>query len=269
MGNNNDIQVLQVSNRWADARISLYGAHVLSFIPKGEQDILWLSEKSNYLKGKAIRGGIPVCWPWFGAVKQPTHGLARIQDWHFVSAVSEADGSTTICLDLFCQEVNLNAVMRINVARELTVELTTENRGSEAVELTQALHSYFTIADIHQVKCDGLDGMTYSDKVTGDTCCQSGSVIFDRETDRVYDATANVIVIDDPVMARKICVERFGSNSTIVWNPWIAKAANMADFGDEEYLQMLCVEAANAGRDQVLLQPGATHLLGTRIGLLA
>ncbi len=264
----NQIQVLQISNPLADAQISLYGAHVLSFIPKGKEDLLWVSSKSNYLKGKAIRGGIPVCWPWFGPVKAPTHGLARIRDWDFISAVSEADDSTTVYLTLFCPEMNLKASMRINVGRELSLELTSENCSNEPVTLTSALHTYFNIADIHQVRCLGLDGMEYADKVTGENCCQSGNVIFDRETDRIY-ASTNVVVIDDPVLGRKIRVERMGSSSAVVWNPWIDKAANMADFGDEEYLQMLCVEAANAGCDQVILPPGGKHLLGTRISLIS
>ena len=263
-----DFSVLHIENELASADICLHGGHVLSYVPAGEKDLLWVSRHSLYTEGKAIRGGIPVCWPWFGSVKSPAHGVARIRNWSLKKAASEADGSTTVVLSLEPAAEGLSAELYVNAGSSLRVELKTVNHGNVPATVTEALHTYFSVGDIEGVQVCGLDGMSYSDKVLNTEAVQCGSIVFDRETDRVYDDTDSVIVIRDSVLNRKICVERWGSNSTIVWNPWIEKAAKMADFGNDEYREMVCVEAANAGRDEVCLPPGASHILGTRIRLI-
>ena len=259
------IPAFRIETEDATAVVSPYGAHVLSYVV-GEDDLLWVSGKSNFVEGKAIRGGIPVCWPWFGSAATPAHGLARISMWNMEPVRDEADGSATVTMTL--EKNGLAAKMVINIGRALTLNLTTVNNGAEPVKLTEALHTYFNIADINQVQILGFEDCDYFCSLAKVTEKQSGSITFDKETDRIYYAGSRIAVIDDPVLERQIRVERFGSDSAVVWNPWIDKSAAMADFGDDEYPGMLCIEAANAGDDAKILAPGASHTLGTRISLV-
>ncbi len=259
------IPAFRIETEDATAVVSPYGAHVLSFTV-GEDDLLWVSGKSNFVEGKAIRGGIPVCWPWFGSAASPAHGLARISMWNMEAPRDEADGSVTLTMTL--EKNGLAAKMVINIGRALTLNLTTVNNSAEPVKLTEALHTYFNISDISRIRILGFEDCDYFCSLAKVTEKQSGAITFDKETDRIYYAGSRIAVIDDPGLERQIRVERFGSDSAVVWNPWIAKAAAMPDFGDDEYPGMLCIEAANAGDDARTLAPGASHTLGTRISLI-
>lgn len=254
----------------AEALLTPHGAHVLSFRPfVGEgEDVLWGSEKSNYEDGKAIRGGIPVCWPWFGKVNMPAHGFARLTRWNMDRPTEEADGSVTVILTYQNQEYGLAARVTVNVGKALTVTLDTENISDHAIPLTDALHTYFHVADVTKIRVSGFDGCDYYCNLAKTMNRQNGDIIFNREIDSIYSAGSRKAVIDDPVLDRRILVERFGSNTAVVWNPWIEKSAKMEDFGDEEYKNMLCVEAVNTREDARTLAPGAKHTLATRISLL-
>ncbi len=261
----NGLPVLKIKNNAAEAMIALLGAHVLSYKPAGGRELLWLSKETWHENGKPIRGGIPVCWPWFGKAQQPPHGVARITEWTLKGSVSDAD-KTTVEFEAFAYE-NLIAEMKITVGRTLTLELTTTNLGKEEFRLTNALHSYFAVSEISDIAVSGLEGAEFLDTLNGTRHIQEGAIRFNAETDRIYDSTQAECVIDDPEFAKKICVAKSGSSSTVVWNPWIAKSHNMPDFGDEEFHGMVCVETANCGNDFQILKPGEKHTLKAVIGL--
>ena len=257
-----------IANKFCRGAVTLYGGHVLSYEPEGEKDLLWISKKSLFQAPKGIRGGIPVCWPWFGGNPQPGHGIARIQFWNMVSATEEADGSTTIVMHLDVTDPHdLSITLRANFGAKLTVETQTVNNSDEPYVLTGALHTYFNIGEIGETFVEGLGGAKAENRTwkKGFTC--EGTFGFDAEHDYVYSSTSNVI-INDKKMGRKILVEKSGSGTTVVWNPWIDKSKAMPDFGDEEYHTMLCVEAANCYDNFIRLEKGQFHKLSQTISLL-
>ena len=273
--NVNQIEIITLTNAYGKAEISTMGAHVLSWTPVNEKPVLWMSKKSYFEPGKPIRGGIPVCWPWFGGAKQPSHGFARLETWETAGIFELENGSTQLVLTLDKAELAefpFHAQLTVTMGKCLEVALTVENRGSEPVKTSGALHTYFAASDITNVRISGLDGEAFDDRrvsatqVTGHV--QNGEVAVDAEIDNVYTNSTADVIYSDLGTGRSILVEKFGSNSTVVWNPWIAKAAAMPDFGDDEYPGMLCIEAANAGDDARTLAPGASHTLGTRISLI-
>jgi glucose-6-phosphate 1-epimerase len=266
--------VARIANAHAQADIALQGAHVMTFQPKGEQPVIWLSPVARLVQGKSIRGGVPICWPWFGAHASnssfPGHGFARTVPWQVVASETLSDGSTRIAFELpqssmpaaqwphACRVRNV-----VTVGRTLTVELVTENTGNSAFEIGEALHTYFTISDVDKMRITGLEGCTYLDKVgVAETRVQQGAIQIASEVDRVYIDTEADCLIEDRGLNRRIRIAKSGSRSTVVWNPWIEKAAKMGDFGsDTGYRGMLCVESANAAGNVVSVAPGATHTL--------
>ncbi len=263
----NGLSAVYIENDLAEAVVTLHGGHVVSFAPRGSREILWVSGKSNFAEGKAIRGGIPVCWPWFGGAGQPAHGLARLSSWIMTGSSENEQGETIVNLAFVPATMDyafLLANMKITVGKALTVELKTTNNGDEDFKMSEALHSYFSISKIEQVSISGFDGADYTDALDKTEKVQQGDITFTAETDRIYH-TGNAAKIIDPEFYRTILVEKAGSNSTVVWNPWIEKSKKMADFGDEEYHEMLCVEAANAWSGAYVLKAGESHTLMTRI----
>lgn len=269
---NGGLPAAKLSNPLCEALVSIHGGHVSEYAPKGSKPLLWLSGKSHFEEGKPIRGGIPVCWPWFGSAAQPAHGFARLRLWRVKSAVRNADGSNTLTLSLSEDASTLalwphkfNLELKVCAGASLKVELKASNTGDVPFKLTGALHSYFSASDISNVEVKGLDGAQYIDTLNGSSHAQRGSVRFSAETDRLYQDTVSPCVIEDSGWGRRIVVGKEGSRSTVVWNPWVEKSRRMPDFGDEEYHSMLCIEAANAGTDVVSLNPGASHVLATSI----
>lgn len=266
------LTVMEVENAQAQARIALQGAHVLEYQRRGEQPLIWLSRFAKFAAGKSVRGGVPICWPWFGPhadnPKFPGHGFARTVPWRVVQ-VSAADGATRIEFQLEQSEATRaqwpyasDVRSIVTVGAQLTVELLTTNTGDVPFTLGQALHTYFEIGDIRRVAIHGLDSCDYIDKVDGGAHKrQQGAVTFAGETDRIYLATGNRCEIRDPAMNRTIVVESRGSRSTVVWTPWEAKADKMGDFGPGGWTGMVCVETANAADDVRTLVPGERHRL--------
>lgn len=265
--------VAEVSNALASARIALQGAQVLEWTPSGEQPVIWLSPNAIYSAGKSVRGGVPVCWPWFGphATQSgfPAHGFARTQNWEMLQTQQLTDGSTTLSLRLL-QDANTRLLwphesellLLVNIGERLQMDLLTRNTGSEAFTVTQALHTYFAVSDVREVSLLGLEGQPYIDKVAdGARGTQDGAVTFSGETDRIYLNQGDECVIDDPGLQRRIVIQRKGSHSTVVWNPWTEKAAAMADMGAAAFTGMLCVETSNAAEDAVSIAPGEEHRL--------
>jgi len=272
----NGFVIAEVNNPHASASIAMQGAHLMHFQPKGQEALIWLSPEAKLATGKSIRGGVPVCWPWFGAhtsdAALPAHGFARTVPWRLNQVHTLADGSTQLEFELIpsattrtqwpqaCSVRNI-----ITIGQSLRHELVTTNLDSEPMVLGEALHTYFQVGDVRRVSVNGLEGRDYLDKVRDfarDT--QSGPLRFCGEVDRIYLDAPATTEIRDPSMNRRIIIRSQGSRSTVVWNPWCEKAAAMGDLGPNGYRHMLCVETANAAEDTVTLAPGAQHRLVAR-----
>lgn len=270
------MQLIEVKNSLGEAMISTMGAHVLSYKKANSEDILWVSDKSYMEFGKPIRGGVPVCWPWFGPHpdkerKLPSHGLGRIAVWDVIEKSECADGSSKIVLSLPGKRLPdefsaLDAELEIIVGSSLKMNLKTTNNGEKNFNLTQALHTYFNVTDCEKLHVEGLDNTAYIDKVdNGAEKMQSGDVRIDQEVDRIYMDTTAACTLVDEVSNRKVEISKSGSNSTVVWNPWVKKSIAMPDFGDKEYHTMICVETVNAGKDVIVLKKGESHTLAMEI----
>ena len=269
-----DIPVVEIKSDLASATISLQGAHILSWKPSNERDVIWISNDASYAMGKSIRGGVPLCWPWFGAHENndafPAHGFARTVLWQVkdTQVLSFNEIQITFSLDTDTLDENLRtmwpfstrAEFKITVSDTLKLELTTFNLSDEDITIGQALHTYFNIKDIESTVIHGLDGKTYLDKTDGFVSKQQdGDISIDGEIDRVYLDTADDAIIDDTT--RKIVIEKQGSQSTVVWNPGEIVADKMGDLGTDGYRNMLCVESANAANDVVEIGSGKSHSL--------
>ncbi|MFP5507129.1 MAG: D-hexose-6-phosphate mutarotase [Gammaproteobacteria bacterium] len=270
------MHVAEVDNAHATASIALQGAHLMTWTPKGAHPVVWLSEQAKLAPGKSIRGGVPICWPWFGPHASepsfPGHGFARTVPWDLAETQKLANGATRLVFRLphsdatraqwpHPSEVEIHMV----VGPTLEIDLVTRNTGDAPITVGEALHTYFEVGDVRKVKVHGLDGCPYVDKVDGGARKQqAGPVTIAGEVDRIYLESTADCVIEDPVLGRRIRIAKKGSASSVVWNPWIEKAAKMGDLGDSGYLRMLCVESANADADVVSIPPGAEHHLWVR-----
>ena len=255
---------IEINNAKAHATISTYSGQVLSYRPKTQQhDLLFVSDKAYYENGKAVKGGIPVCWPWFGAdpdnLGRPAHGFVRNRQWEVTGSESLADGSTKVIMGLVDSDETreiwphpFRLSIEITVGDSLKVALLTQNTGTETITISQALHTYFYVGDIGQVQVLGLDGAEYLDKVDDFAQkTQAGPVTVQGEVDRIYKGVTGELIIDDASLGRKIRIASRGCSTAVVWNPWIEIAAAMADLEDSDYKRMICVETANAGPETV------------------
>lgn len=249
----------------AEAEVYLHGAHVTAWTPRGQRPVLFVSSRSLFAPGKAIRGGVPICFPWFGPRGEgregPLHGFARIQEWTVESTKLHDDGRVEIVLVLAPEGFHLR--YRVLVGGTLEMQLEVRNDSAAAVTFEEALHSYFAVGDIRQVSVSGLAGTTYIDKTDGFRRKQLGDAPLGigKETDQVHLGTTAACVIEDAEWKRRITIEKSGSGCTVVWNPWIEKAAAMADLATEDWRGMVCVETANVMEQGVTLQPGASHTM--------
>jgi len=266
------LPVAEIHNESGRATIALQGAHVMTYERQGDEPLLWLSDYAKFSPGKSIRGGVPICWPWFGAhasdASLPGHGYARTVDWQPLESEALPD-STRITFELIDTPATkamcphpLQVRYTVTVGAALGLQLETTNLSEAPFRLGQALHTYFAVADVRRVSVEGMENCDYLDKVDGFARKQQvGPVTISQEVDRIYLGTGDLCEIRDPGMERLIRIRSTGSHSTVVWNPWSEKAEQMGDLGPDGYLGMLCVETANAADDVVELAPGATHLL--------
>lgn len=256
------------------------GATITDWSPYAEP-VLFTSAEAVLLPGKAIRGGIPPCFPWFGAgrggAKRPSHGFARIAPWSLNSASQDQQGVTSLEWRLDSADVidvdgwkEFNRQVEVRYTQkfgsELTAEFQVRNIDGDDLTYELALHTYLRVGDATTITVDGLSGCDYFDKVGGDEHTQIGPVQLIGETDRIYTSHGTVTVTD-PELGRRITVSKENSQQTVVWNPWKEKARQLADFGDEEWREMVCVESANVGRSAVRLHPGEVHVMRVRIGV--
>jgi glucose-6-phosphate 1-epimerase len=269
-----DQPIAKIHNATATAEICLYGGHVLRYKPHREtEDVIFLSDLATCANGKAIRGGIPICWPWFGAdpdgLGRPNHGFVRNRLWQTIATEAIDSGTTKLTLGLSDTDDTraiwphrFDLAIAMTVGPTLTVELTTHNTGNTPFTLTQALHTYFTVGDINRVRVRGLEGKYYLDKVDSDARkFQTEAIAIAGEVDRIYFDVPAVLTIDDPALDRSIRTTSSGNTTAVVWNPWIEKAAAMGDLGDADYQQMICVETTNAASDVITVEPGETFCL--------
>lgn len=267
--------IIRIDNEHASAVISVYGAQVLSYRSKNStKDLLYVSEKAFFEKGKAIKGGIPICWPWFGQDQEKVgtqmHGFARNMLWKLEDTRVLADGETVIILSLTDTEETkklwpheFKLTLKIQVGKTLKLVLQTENTGSSSFVITQAMHAYFAIDDIHQISILGLDQVSYFDKVSGKTesVLQKNDLFIDQEVDRIYTDVPCELVLVDRESNRKVIIHSKGSETAIVWNPWIEISKNSGDLTDDAYQQFVCIETANAVEDKVIVEANASYFL--------
>lgn len=265
------LPVVSLVNRAGACEVSLYGGHVLGYRPTGHGPALFLSKRSLYEPGKPIRGGIPVCWPWFGPNPDdkalPVHGFARINQWE-LRATEYTSEITELRLSLSDSELTRRLwpyafalTLRIWLDDKLNLELTTENRDARPFTFTQGFHPYFRVRDIANVSVHGLEGAPFLDRLTGRDGVREGPLAVGEETDRLYTPPEPRCALLDAGLKRMIALAFSGTDKLVVWNPWIDKARAMPDFDDDEYAQMLCLEPANAGAAAVTLAPGGRHTL--------
>ena len=264
------LPALLIRTPLASAALSLHGGQLLSYVPNGFDDLLWLSPDSKRAPN-AIRGGVPVCWPYFGRQGQASdvaqHGFARNTTWTLVEATNGPDGEITIEL---CLPEHAGTPLRLSqtlrIGRGLAQTLTTRNTGATPVSFTQALHTYFRVGDAQRVQVSGLENLTYADKYDGREHSQSGAWdLHDPRdpgrSDRIYHRAGGRYVLHDPVLRRRIELTTSGSRSLVVWNPGEQGIAAISDAPVDGWRHFVCLEAANAGEDVIELAPGEAHTL--------
>jgi len=265
----NGFKYIEIQNTHAKAKIALQGAHLFHYKLKDKPSLLWLSDEAYFEKEKAIRGGVPICFPWFGKNKDDAslaqHGFARTQLWDVVWE-EERDDGTHIRLQLKENESTLalwaykfTVHMDITISKTLTMSLSVTNTDTKPFEISTALHTYFNVSDIANVCIKGLDTKVYYDALIDATYTQEGDVVIDEEVDRVYVNPSETITLVDEGL--EVSLEQVGSESLVVWNPWVEKSKLMVDMSDDGYKTMICLETANAREDARVVQAGETHVL--------
>ncbi|MBI3526030.1 MAG: D-hexose-6-phosphate mutarotase [Betaproteobacteria bacterium] len=274
--------VAEVDNPHASASICLQGGHVTAWQPKpAALPVVWLSRLAKFAPGKSIRGGAPVCWPWFGPHATeagfPSHGYARTVPWAVTQAVSLADDATQITLELINSDQTRalwnhpgKLTLEVTVGQTLKLTLTTGNLGDDAFVISEALHTYLQVGDIARTRVLGLESCEFVDKTGpagGLRRRQEGPLTFTAETDRIYVNTTADCVLEDPQLARRIRIAKSGSRSTVVWTPWAEKAGKMGDFGPDGWREMVCVESANVLENAVTIPGHGSHSMSVEYSL--
>lgn len=268
MPKQDQLEYIEVENSVASAKIALQGAHIFDYRVKEKGSVLFLSDTSAFKEGKAIRGGIPVCWPWFGAHEEdstlPNHGFARTSVWTHTATQELSASETKVTLKLQTTPetlklwpYNFRLTLDIYVGERLRLELTSDNIDTKPMKITSALHTYLKVDNIYETRVGGLEGATFFDKTKNAFDTQKGDIDFTRELDRIYQNVQNDVVVKSTKV--KHTVETQGSQTIVVWNPADALASKMADLSN--HTQMLCVESANVLDDKVTLEAGESHTL--------
>jgi glucose-6-phosphate 1-epimerase len=270
---------VHVQTASAEADIYLHGAQVTSWHPNDTEDVIFLSEHSKWEDGRAIRGGIPVCFPWFRAKadnpEAPSHGFVRTKTWQLDSIVKDGN-DVVVLLSTESDEATqrwwpyaFRLVHRVTVGAELKLELIVTNTGSDSFRFEEALHTYHRVGEVGKIRVAGLDGVEYLDNTDANReKTQHGSVVMMKPVDNAYLQTAGALGISDPVLRRRIQITKENSLTTVVWNPWENGAKALADLGDEEWQQFACVEASNILGCAVSLAPGKKHTMTAKIKVI-
>jgi D-hexose-6-phosphate mutarotase len=271
------LPVAEITTPQGSASVAIQGGQVLAWQPAGQSPVIWLSKAAVFESGKSVRGGVPVCWPWFGAKEgQTAHGFVRTRLWEVRETLHNSEGQVVLHLGIADDEATravwnfaFDLELVVTVGASLSMELITRNTGHEPFIFTEALHTYFCIGDIGKTRVLGLDGTDYLDKVNQFAQSrQIGAIAFTGETDRIYFNTQADCLIEDLSQRRVIRISKTGSSASVVWNPWIEREKSFADMASGEYQGMVCVETANAGPHQISLAPGATHAMTACIAVV-
>jgi len=283
-----DLPALQINNQLASAVVLLQGGQLIQFQAHGEAPLLWENPDAQFQRGKAVRTGIPICWPWFGDLNcnpqtvqnefqklptQPAHGFARTGTWGLYD-YNMHEAGTTLRLRLLDTPCPLHLSLEVEIGKKLSLRLITHNPSQNSVHFSQALHSYFPTQNISATSIHGLDNCEYLDAMDGwQKKHQTGPITFYEETDRVYLGSEGDLKImrgnRQKGESQNTLIESSGSASCVVWNPWKEKAARLSQFSPEAYQSMLCVETANAASDSIKLAKGATHTLSLSLSRLS
>jgi glucose-6-phosphate 1-epimerase len=283
-----ELNCWRIRHGQAELLVAQQGAHILSYQLTGQPPLIWLNDEAVFKTGKSIRAGVPVCWPWFGNFDRnpksvqamrvsgeapSAHGFVRAMDWELGGIEAEGESLKVEFLLPYPDggfpgwphQVDLTLTIRLD--EQLHIQLTSHNRGTDTVSISQALHSYFAVSDVREVHVEGVDGLSYIETLDNwKTVTQSGDLRFTGETDRIYLDAPPQLSIVDPAWERRIVLSSSGSRTAVIWNPWIDRAAAFSDMADDGWQRMLCIETANVMDDVVSLKPGASHTLGVSIG---
>lgn len=282
--NEQGLERLLIKTASASAELYLQGAHLTQWQPQGQRQVLFLSRRSSFAPGKAIRGGIPIIFPWFGTrtanslnqrTDGPSHGFARTALWQ-LSAATQCGDSINLTLSLEANDATRNLgfadftlTYELSIGAELSLKLTTRNDGALPMYIEEAFHSYFQVGDARQIAVCGLEECEYLDKTEGmrrKRQSESG-LRLSAETDRPYLNTKHTVTIDDPLYMRRITVAKENSDTTVVWNPWSETTAKLADMEPGGWTEMVCIESANALENAIVIEPAASHTMSTTISV--
>ena len=267
---NGGLQKICINSSAVAGEIYLHGAQVTSWKPAGMDEVLFLSSQSRWESGHAIRGGIPICFPWFGGKaddpKAPAHGFVRTKAWRLKSIAQVGDG---IAVSLFTESdattkqwwpAEFHLAYQVIFDSDLLLKLTVTNTGKKSLSFEEALHAYHRVGSILNTRVGGLHAVSYLDKTDlNRKKFQRGEIAIVSETDRVYLNTSDAIELEDPVFRRRTQVAKGNSCTTVVWNPWVQKAYSLSDLGDDEWIQMICIETSNVADFAINLAPGEHH----------
>jgi glucose-6-phosphate 1-epimerase len=273
---NGGLPKIRVTAPWGSADIYLQGAQVTSWQPANAEEVLFLSGHSHWQDGRAIRGGIPICFPWFRSKGDepaaPAHGFARTKEWRLESVKAEEESVAVIFSTENDESTHrwwphaFRLVHIISVGRSLRLQLIVANTGQNPFRFEEALHSYFRVSRVDNVRIRGLDQATYLDNIDGNReKTQSGDLIFTAKTDNAYINIRSAAELTDQTWRRSIQTEKENSATTVVWNPWQEGAASLTDLGDDEWRQFACVEASNILSSAIFLAPGQEHRMQATI----
>jgi glucose-6-phosphate 1-epimerase len=269
---NGGLPKVRITTSEGSGEMYLHGAHVTSWKPAGEDEVLFLSAKSQWEDGRAIRGGVPICFPWFRGKtddpKAPAHGFVRTKAWQ-IESITQEGGAVTVSMFTESDEgtkkwwpAEFRLVHRATFGSELSLELEVTNTGKTSLRFEEALHAYFRVGNVEMTRTQAPDAFHYYDKTDVHTQkTQLGEIMITSETDRVYLETRDPIEVEDPVLQRRIRVTKENSLNTVVWNPWEQKAASISDLAKDEWTQMLCIEPSNVLSFAVELAPGQQHTM--------
>ncbi len=277
---------LSVTSAACSAELYLQGAHLTQWKPAGHQSVLFLSKRSHFLPGKAIRGGVPIIFPWFGPRTEtkysprtdgPSHGFARTSEWQLAAAeVVGDDVHLTLKLDPSAVSRalgydNFQLTYKVVLGAQLDLQLTVENQSPTPMVIEEAFHSYFSVGDVRQINLDGLADSDYLDKTDGlkRKHQDEQALVLTGETDRPYLNTTTNIDLIDPVFKRRITVQKTNSKTTVIWNPWSQIASNLSDMSADGWLRMICIETANALDDAITVKGGEKHTMRASISVQA
>ncbi len=259
----------------AAGEMYLHGAHVTSWKPAGGEEALFLSSQSRWEHGHAIRGGVPICFPWFGGKaddpQAPAHGFVRTKAWQ-IESIKQAGGGVAVSMFIESSESakrwwpgEFRLVHRVTFGRELSLELVVRNTGTTSLRFEEALHAYHQVGNIERTRVRGLDAVAYLDKTDSNRKkVQRGEIVIGSETDRIYLNTKDAIELEDPILRRHIRVTKENSLTTVVWNPW---ARTLGDLANGEWTQMVCIESSNVCDFAVDLAAGQEHTMKAIVGV--